>query len=227
MISRCGYLSVMQGSARGAVMALVLGGSLNLWPAVVRAEPPTAVPGGLSQAHKDALRATTANARAAAERAGLPSSIASAAPSSPPAALPSPVPALLKASEAANLLREFQRAQASEIKAVEHRHKLELKELKSTHSIRQKEWERQEKEQRHKFFAEHPRGPDRRGYIKDFMERRRNFQQLLKDETASRANEQGVRVQAMKQDQVSRLKEFQAALAKGERPPQQLWPASN
>jgi hypothetical protein len=143
---------------------------------------------------------------------------------------PSPVPPppeLLSPAIAKKLLPEFQRAQASELKALEHRHKLELKELKASQAARQKDWERQEKEARHRYFAEHTKGPDRRNYIKDFMERGRNFRQLLADERSQRTHEQDARLGSMKSDQAQRLKEFKEALGRNERPAARLWPGSN
>lgn len=125
-----------------------------------------------------------------------------------------------------SLLAEFQHAQAAELKALDHRNKLELKELKASQSARQKEWEKHEREARHKYFSEHTRGPDRRAYIKDFMERRRSFLQLLTDEAKQRVQEQDVRVTALREDQSERLKEFKASLARNQRPPARLWPGA-
>ena len=173
---------------------------------------PTAIPGSISPAHKRDMSEAVH---------GVKESVPSLLPS------PAAVPEKITAADSKLLLKEFQKAQSTELKALEHRHKLELKELKAASSLRQKEWEKREEEARHKFFAEHTRGPDRRGYIKDFMERRKVFQQLLKDEGVNRAHEQDVRLKAMKQDQASRLKEFQTALGRGERPSQSLWPRSS
>jgi hypothetical protein len=139
-------------------------------------------------------------------------------------ALP-PQPPLTPA-EGKVVLKEYQRAQYSELKAVEHRQKLELKELKASHGARQKEWDRRETEARHKFFAEHTNGPDRRAYIQDFIERRKSFLQLLNDERTQRTHEQEVRYNSVKSDQNTHLREFQESLMRGERPPARLWPAS-
>jgi hypothetical protein len=125
------------------------------------------------------------------------------------------------------LLREFQAAQSSELKGMKHRHKLELKELKASQAARKKEWEKREKEARHKFFAENRRGPDRRAYITDFIERRRAFFQMLTDERNQRVHEQEVREKALKNDQAQRLKEFKEALARNEAPPTRLWPGAS
>ncbi|MGK5085684.1 hypothetical protein WDW37_20540 [Bdellovibrionota bacterium FG-1] len=130
----------------------------------------------------------------------------------------------MDAAEGRKLFQEFRRAQSFEIKALEHRQKLEIKEMKAIHGVRQKEWERREKDARHKFFAEHSHGPDRRTYIKDFMERRKVFLQMMADERANRIREQDVRLRSVKQDQRARLKEFQEALQRGERPKANIWP---
>ena len=132
----------------------------------------------------------------------------------------------LPPAAAKQMLTEFQRAQNSELKALEHRNKMELKELKAAHAARQKEWEHKEKELRHKFFAEHANGPDRRAYIQDFLGRHKIFLQLLNDERTQHAHEQEVRYNSLREDQVSRLKEFQEMLNRGERPPTRLWPSA-
>jgi hypothetical protein len=139
----------------------------------------------------------------------------------------SPGTGVVTSADAKKMLTEFQRAQNSELKALDHRNKIELKELKAAHSARQREWERREKEARHKFFSEHTNGPDRRAYIKDFMERRKNFLQLLNDERAQRSHDQEVRVSSLRQDHAQRLKEFQEALKNGQRPAPNLWPSSS
>lgn len=128
---------------------------------------------------------------------------------------------------AKSLLAEFQHAQSAELKALDHRNKLELKELKASQSARQKEWERHEKEERHKFFADHPRGPDRRAYIKDFLDRRRAFLQSLSDESKQRIQEQDVRLASLRSDQSEHLKEFKSSLAHNQRPPARLWPGQS
>jgi hypothetical protein len=124
------------------------------------------------------------------------------------------------------MLAEFQRAQGAELKALDHRNKLELKELKTSQAARQKEWEKHEQGARHRFFAEHTRGPDRRAYIKDFLERHRAFQQQIKDEMAQRLKDQEARIAALREDQSARLKEFRESLGRNERPAARLWPGS-
>lgn len=175
------------------------------------------------------LSSAIARANPHAPAAPVAAAVAPAAPVvAGPAPSPVPPPAeMITPAIAKRLLPEFLRAQNSELKALEHRHKLELKELKASQSARQKDWERQEKDARHKYFAEHTRGPDRRSYIKDFMDRRRAFIQLLTDERTQRTREQEVRMNSQKSDQAQRLKEFKEALARNERPAARLWPGAS
>ena len=56
------------------------------------------------------------------------------------------------------------------------------------------------------------------------MRRRKAFIAMMKSEEKQRVQEQLVRAQALKNDQVSRLKEFEEALKKNEVPPNRLWP---
>jgi hypothetical protein len=147
--------------------------------------------------------------------------MAPVAPATPAASEP------LTPAQAKSLLPEFQKAQAWELKALEHRNKLELKELKASQSARQKDWNKREREARHKYFAEHTRGPERRAYIRDFMDRQRAFRQLLADELKQRTQEQDARMSALKSDQSQRLKEFKDALGRNERPAARLWPSAS
>jgi hypothetical protein len=155
-----------------------------------------------------------------------PTPAATPVPTASVAPVEAPAVAKLTAADAKSLLKEFQRAQSSELKALSHRQKLELRELKAAQKARQKEWERREKEARHKFFAQNHKGPDRRAYIKDFIARRESFIKMISDERSQRSNEQDVRIRSLRQDQGARLREFKEALQKGERPADRLWPGS-
>lgn len=116
------------------------------------------------------------------------------------------------------------RAQNSEIKALEHRHKLELKELKTTHKIHLQEWERNEKLDRHKYFEEHSKGPDRREYIQSFIKRREELFKKQADDYGQKVQEFKRQVQDEKHDHEQKLREFQKALSVGETPSSSLWP---
>jgi hypothetical protein len=122
------------------------------------------------------------------------------------------------------LAREFLRAQKGELKALEFRQRFELKELKASQQARLKDWERKETEARHQYFAAHSAGPDKRAYVKDFVERRKAFLQILVDERAARARDQQVRADSVKSDQAGRLKVFIEHLDRGEKPNDDLWP---
>ncbi len=156
-----------------------------------------------------------------------PSSSVSGAPTFDSAKSAVPEPSIgpsLTPANAKTLLKEFQRAQNSELKALEHRHKFELKELKASQSVRLKEWEKKEQEVRHKYFAEHSKGPERRAYIQDFIKRREAFRKMLAEEKIQRTKDQEARYSAIRQDQAARIKDFKKALEDGQNPGQHLWP---
>ncbi len=138
---------------------------------------------------------------------------------------PSPRPLLISPAEASKILKEFTRALRSEAKALAHRQKFDLKELKASQAARLREWESSERKARHRFFAENKVPAERRVYVRDFVARRKALLQMMKDERKARERERDSRLSALKQDQASRLKEFQSYLSRGERPPEQLWPA--
>ena len=124
-----------------------------------------------------------------------------------------------------NRLRvEFKRAQGNELRALEHRHGFELKDLKASQAVRLKEWEAKETALRHTYFSAHDKSPERRAFIKDFIERRKAFLQILVEERNRRTQDQKVRQASIREDQVQRLRDFDAALQKGDRPPAHLWP---
>ncbi|HCM40520.1 MAG: hypothetical protein A2070_01710 [Bdellovibrionales bacterium GWC1_52_8] len=136
-----------------------------------------------------------------------------------PRSLPSLTPLQSK-----QLSKEFVQALRTELKALEHRQRFEFKELRASQSARLKEWQKQQNVERRKYFIENPHGPDRRAYVQDLMRRRKAFIAMMKSEEKQRVQEQLVRAQALKNDQVSRLKEFEEALKKNEVPPNRLWP---
>ncbi|MBC7691731.1 MAG: hypothetical protein H7222_08160 [Methylotenera sp.] len=122
------------------------------------------------------------------------------------------------------MIKEFKKAQATELKNFEKSQKSELRDLKSSQTAHQKEWEAKEKETRHVFFQANPGGPERRSYVKDFLDRRKVMVNVLKDEQVRRSQEQEVKKRALIEDQRGKLKEFEEALAKGEHPNNSLWP---
>ena len=146
------------------------------------------------------------------------------APSPTPSPSPLTTAGKLSVPDAARLLVDFQRAQSNELKALDHRQKMELKELKYSQAAREKEFETREKESRHIFFREHSEGPKRRDYVKDFLERRTVMISVMKEEKSKRAIEQDIYVSAVRDDQATKLKEFKEALARSEKPAESLWP---
>jgi hypothetical protein len=130
-------------------------------------------------------------------------------------------------SDQRSLLNEFQKAQRSEAAALEHRQGLELKELKASQAARLKEWEAQDHEARRKYFQDHPKGEEKRAWIRDSRERHKALLSLYTEERNQRTHDFEVRRKSVKDDQAAKLKEFQEYLKKGEKPPQRLWPSGN
>jgi hypothetical protein len=155
--------------------------------------------------------------------------VAWAVPTKTPAPTPSvKAPAApvvpISSADGKKLLSEFDKAQASEVKALKRRQSQEIKELKYSQDARRREWERKEKEERHRFFAQHKKGAERRAYIKDFIERRNAFFQILSDEMTQRKQSQDARLKSIQAEQGEKKRDFQNCLDRGERPPQRLWP---
>lgn len=137
----------------------------------------------------------------------------------------SPTPSLTQ-TEFSISLKEFVRAQKTQVQALKHRYKSELDELKASQDIRQKEWRQLENDARHKFFEEHTKGTERRTYMHDFIRRRDAFHKLLVEERVRRMKEQEVHINQIRSDQSLKFNAFRNSLEKGEHPAVGLWPAS-
>lgn len=122
------------------------------------------------------------------------------------------------------LLKEFTGAQRTEQKALEHRHRFEMKELKSAQDIRVKEFEKSEKEARYKFFQEHLKGPERRDYVKAFIKKREDLHKANSEDRTRKNKEYEEQLNALKKEHEQKLKDFKQALDKNEKPSQDLWP---
>ena len=126
--------------------------------------------------------------------------------------------------DGATLLKEFKRAQKSEFLSLEHRQKIEMKELKASQDHRVKEWKNIEKEKRHRYFKENLQGGKRREYMQDFFQRREGFLSLIKDERNQRLKEHEARRKAIREDQQLKAQKFKEYLDRNETPPRELWP---
>ena len=181
---------------------------------------------GLSLLLIEVAISTNQTAQAALSNASTPIPVpASPTPGARISVTPLPSDAVT-AAQAKPLKDEFQKALTNEARALDHRQKTELKELKASHAARQKEWENKEKETRHAFFKQHTNWSERRTYIRDFLDRRKAFRNFLADELSQRTRDQEARRTALAVEQKGRLEEFQADLNRGMRPSQRLWPAS-
>jgi hypothetical protein len=136
-----------------------------------------------------------------------------------------PKPSELSVIEVKKLHFEFTKAQKTEIKALEHQHKMEIDELKASQRARLREWEQHEKEALKEFTAKKPKGPEMRDYIKDRKERRNALLKLQQDEMDKKRTEHSNSINQIKYDHTNKLKEFMEHLSRKEKPPENLWPA--
>jgi hypothetical protein len=123
-----------------------------------------------------------------------------------------------------DLVKEFTLAQQSELKALEHRNRFEIKELKSIQDGKLRAWEKKEKELRYAFFNDHPKGADRRAYVKDFLERRDAMRKGFAEERAQKMKELEARVLALKNEHSQKLEKFKTHISEGQIPDSKLWP---
>ena len=143
--------------------------------------------------------------------------------SSLPAPSGSPVQVVSK-TEAKQLSREFKRAQANELKEFKQTQTAEISRLKASHKEREREWKKLEDERRHQFVASKPRPPEIRQYVSQRRERYESFMRVMRDELSDKEKDFAQRRKALEDDQATKRKEFEASLARQERPAESLWP---
>lgn len=122
------------------------------------------------------------------------------------------------------VLSKFQKAQRTELRNLDKKDKLEMKNLKSSQKLRLKKWEGDEKKARYEYFEAHVKGPDRRSYIQDFLQRREKLLQEMKEERSKLIRSQEVRRNELKMEQAENFEKFQKSLDSGETPSADLWP---
>jgi pyruvate-formate lyase len=152
----------------------------------------------------------------------LPTLAATPIPSGTPTDTPSPQAALMMA-EIKQLTREFNKAQSNELQALKHRQKMEMRELEAAQRAYRQEWQKKETTLAKDYYKTH-KGAEFRVYMHDLQARRKAMAKMQDEDKHRRQQENEARLKAAKQDQESKLKEFKAALSRGERPSKTLWP---
>ena len=120
--------------------------------------------------------------------------------------------------------REFAKAQKSQLKALDHRHQTETKELEASHKARLSEWQSKERIARREYFKSHTKGEEKRAYVEDFVARQQMFMNGMREERERRRAEQKARRTSLVDQQADSKKQFDEVLEKRERPSQVLWP---
>lgn len=144
----------------------------------------------------------------------------------PPVPSPSDVGPSNRISEAEGRMLglQFVGAQLSEIQATEHRHQLELQELRRSQESRRKSWASDEAKKKELFFSMHKDPQSRRRYMQDEERRGREIDQSLALELDRRKREQKAFLDRMRSDHAKSLKAFKDLISQGKRPPEDLWP---
>jgi hypothetical protein len=128
------------------------------------------------------------------------------------------------APEKKTLLSEYNRAQSNEEKALRHVSKSQMRELTAAQSQRNRTWHEQEKRARRDFFAAHTSGPERRKYVQDYIQRKKDFDLLMKNEYEAARKDSATKLDQLLTRQKDQRKKFKAALDQGQRPSADLWP---
>lgn len=130
----------------------------------------------------------------------------------------------LSAQEKKTLMSEYNRAQSNEEKALRHVSRSQMRELTAAQGARSRTWNEQEKRARRDFFAAHTSGPERRKYVQDYIQRKKEFDRSIKAEYDTARKDWASKLEQMKARQKDQRKKFKAALDQGRRPSMDLWP---
>lgn len=137
----------------------------------------------------------------------------------------------MKASLTANLdektirkLRtDFKRKLSQEMDQLKREEKQIKKNSQNDRRSRRRDWNKKEQSARHQYFKENSRGPERRAYVKEFIERRNQLHASQKDEEVQERRMLDAKRKSLEEDQRNRLNQFEEALARKERPSETLW----
>ncbi|MCM0606641.1 MAG: hypothetical protein KA715_11170 [Xanthomonadaceae bacterium] len=127
-------------------------------------------------------------------------------------------------SETKKLLKEFKRAQSSQLKALNHQQDLDLKELKTTLKTEKGEIKTHEQKARKAFFDEHPKGAERREYIKAYIDRMKKMEADHARALDDRKKAQRDAKEALIKEQKDKLTQFEDVMKNGTLPDDSLWP---
>lgn len=121
-------------------------------------------------------------------------------------------------------LRDFVHAQEDELLGLRRKNTADLKQVRDKHSATMKEWESSERDARHKFFAEHKAGRERRAYIQDYKQRREALIASQSQEESEHKGNHQAALESLGHEHQDKFKKFRDFLNRGELPPGSLWP---
>lgn len=155
---------------------------------------------------------------ATVQRAGADASDPSAQSSLLPSPSESGMPERIARKEVRRIRREFTETLDRERDLLRADQKRKRRDGDANRKARRREWDAQEKAARRKFFEENSHGPERRKYVKDFNDRRKEFYASLKSEEKLERSELEARWKALKESQRARLNSVEEYLRRSERP---------
>ncbi len=150
--------------------------------------------------------------------------VASATPNATPSATPM---AALTEDEKKKLSVEFKKALNQQRAAMAHQERSAIRELQVAQNQKQKRWREDQKIARRQFFDQHMSGPERREYVQNYLKKKQDFENTLKNELTETKKNWSQKNQLMKQHQKTAEEKFNEALKQGQRPSLELWPVVN
>lgn len=130
----------------------------------------------------------------------------------------------ISAEQAKSLKKEFLAAWKNATKALKHEQSVRATEEKRAMKLQNKQWRESEKKARRTYFEAHTKGAERRAYVMDYIQRKKEFeskQNLAKNIQAKERKSMREHFEVRKENS---KKEFEEYLKKGEMPSKALWP---
>lgn len=133
-----------------------------------------------------------------------------------------PVPEKISAAEVRKIRRSFLDVLEEERDSLRRDQRRSLREGDAGRKARKSEWLTFETSSRRQFFQDNVHGPERRNYVHDFNERRKNFFKILKNEEQVQKSEIDARWKSLEQSQRMLLNRVESYLKQSEHPPAHL-----
>lgn len=127
-------------------------------------------------------------------------------------------------AEKKTLIKEYAKAKKNSFSAFSHQNKSYVKQLQASQERALRAWRNEEKAKRHQYFLDHHSGPDRRVYVQEYIQKKKEYEAQQKAELAKSQAEWAEKLKTFKEQMNLKEQSFNEALQKNIRPSADLWP---